>query len=167
MVRLWIVRHGIAEATAPRGDDGQRRLTAVGRARMQRAAMGLRALDVDPAVILTSPLPRASETAAIVAATIAPRTRPQVLEALIPGTPPADVLRALRPASHHRRVMLVGHEPGLSELAALLLTGSVEGLRVRLRKGGCIALALERLVPPAGVRLDWHLTPKQLRALAG
>ena len=163
---LWILRHGIAQERAAGVRDDLRRLTPQGRVLMRRAAEGLVALGVRPKAIFTSPLPRAAETAAIVAAALRGRVVPRTLEALGPGTPPADILHALRGVTRAQEVMLVGHEPTLGELAALLLTGSTEGLRVRLRKGGCLALSLEALFPPAGARLEWHTTPKQLRRLA-
>src|SRR4029453_3768149 len=51
--------HAIAEDTPAGGDDAARRLTPSGRRKMQAAVRGLRALGVEPAVILTSPLVRA------------------------------------------------------------------------------------------------------------
>jgi len=165
-VTLWIVRHGIAQERASGERDDLRRLTAPGRVRMRRAAEGLVALGVRPTAIFTSPLPRAAETAAIIAEALRGRVVPRTLEALGPGTPPVDVLHALRSLTRAQGVMLVGHEPTLGELAALLLTGSTEGLRVRLKKGGCLALSLESLFPPSGTCLEWHATPKQLRRLA-
>ena len=62
-------------------------------------------------------------------------------------------------------MMLVGHEPGLSRLASLVLTGSAERLAIDLKKGGCIAIELEKLVPPTGATLRWLLTARQLRRL--
>ncbi|MFN8543837.1 MAG: phosphohistidine phosphatase SixA [Candidatus Binatia bacterium] len=164
-MRLYILRHGIAEDAGPRGDDGARRLTPEGRAKMRRAAVGLKRLGVEPELILTSPLPRAAETAAIVAELLAPRVAPREVPALATGSAAAEVLRALRPFAQRRRLMLVGHEPTLSELASLLLTGSTDGLALRLKKGGCLAIALEHLVPRSGAALAWVLTPRQLRRL--
>ena len=69
---LYILRHGIAEDEAPKGDDGARRLTPRGRAKMRAVAAGMRALGLRYDVILTSPLVRAVETAAILADVYAP-----------------------------------------------------------------------------------------------
>jgi phosphohistidine phosphatase len=165
-VTVYLVRHGIAEDAPPGGDDRARRLTARGKAKMREAAAGLAALGVEPDVILTSPLPRAAETAAIVAKALGGRLEPEPLDALATGVTAPEVLRALRPFARHASVMLVGHEPTLSALAALLLTGSTEGAAFALRKGGVIALEVEQLLPPRGAMLVWMLTPRQLRRLA-
>jgi phosphohistidine phosphatase len=163
---LYVLRHGVAEEALPGGDDRARRLTARGRAKMQKAAAGLRALGVRPDVILTSPLPRAAETAAIVASVCGRDAGPQELPQLAPGTAPPEVVRALRPFARREHVMLVGHEPQLSELVAALLTGGMETIALDLRKGGCVAVELARLHPPAGAMLRWMLTPKQLRRIS-
>ena len=162
---LYLLRHGIAEDAAPGGDDRVRRLTPRGRARLAVAARGLLTLRIELDVILTSPLPRAAETAAIVAAAYQHGPSPRELPALAPGVPPAETLQALRQWSRHDRVMLVGHEPGLSRLASLVLTGSAERLAIDLKKAGCIAIEVEKLVPPAGAVLRWLLTARQLRRL--
>jgi phosphohistidine phosphatase len=161
---LYILRHGIAEEAGPGGDDRHRRLTAVGRARMHDAALGLARLDVELDTLLTSPLPRAAETAAIVAAVLRPKRDPREHPALATGIPATETLQALQTAAGRPSVMVVGHEPTLSELAALLLTGSTGGLHLSLKKGGCIALEVARLAP-RGATLRWMLAPHQLREL--
>jgi phosphohistidine phosphatase len=131
---------------------------------MQKATAGMRALGLEFDVILTSPLPRAAETAAIVAAVCGKEPAPRELAALAPGAA-ASIMPALRPFARRSHVMLVGHEPGLSQLASLLLTGSNGGMALDLKKGGCIAIELAKLTPPTGATLRWVLTPKQLRQL--
>jgi phosphohistidine phosphatase SixA len=59
--------------------------------------------------------------------------------------------------------MLVGHEPTLSRLAALLLTGSPDGAAIEMKKGTCVALEVGRLVPHGGAALAWLLPPRALR----
>ena len=161
---LYVLRHGIAEDPTPGGDDGRRRLTAAGRARMHDAALGLARLDLELDTMLTSPLPRAAETAAIVAEALGPAHGPHELAALATGVPATETLQALKPVAKRPSVMVVGHEPGLGQLAALLLTGSTDGLHLALKKGGCVALEVARLVP-RGATLRWMLTPRQLRDL--
>ena len=60
---VYLLRHGIAEEAPAGGDDRARRLTPRGRTRLAVAAQGLLALGIELDVILTSPLPRAAETA--------------------------------------------------------------------------------------------------------
>jgi phosphohistidine phosphatase len=165
-VILYLLRHAIAEDVAPGGDDGARRLTARGRSRMRTAAAGLRRLGFAVDAIVTSPLPRAAETAAIVVEALGGVPEPRELAALGQGLAPPAMLRALRPFGHHPRLLVVGHEPGLSGLAALVLTGSANGMTLDLRKGGCVAIELEQLLPPRSAMLRWALAPRQLRLLA-
>jgi len=161
---LYVLRHGIAEDPKPGTDDRRRRLTAVGRARMHDAALGLARLDLELDTMLTSPLPRAAETAAIVAEALGPAHGPRELDALAAGVPAAETLQALKPVAKRPSVMIVGHEPGLGQLAALLLTGATGGLHLVLKKGGCVALEVARLAP-RGATLRWMLAPRQLREL--
>jgi phosphohistidine phosphatase len=163
-VTLFLLRHGIAEDRTTDKPDRERTLTPRGRARMGRAAVGLRVLVERVDEIFTSPYPRAAETAAIAAATLAKGLKPRPLDALSHGTPPMEALRALRSMAKRERVMLVGHEPELSHLASLLLTGSIDGLRLDLKKGGCIAIAIRTLAPRVAT-LEWLATPRMLRKL--
>ena len=161
---LYLLRHGIAEDRVPGRPDRDRRLTARGRARMQRAAAGLRVLVGQVDAVLTSPFPRAAETAAIAAAAFPKSPKPRDLDALTPDASPMEALRILRAGVKGERVMLVGHEPGLSSLASLLLTGSLDGMRIALKKGGCLALAI-RTPAPRSATLAWLATPRALRRI--
>lgn len=164
-MRLYLLRHGIAEDSAPSGGDVARRLTQAGRSRMRTQAAGMRALGLTFEVILTSAAVRAAQTAEIVAAAWANGPAPRELDALAPGVPAAETLQALRPFLRRRSVLAVGHEPGLSRLAALVLTGSSDGLRIRLKKGGLIALDVQSFRPRTGAELRFLAAPKQMRAL--
>jgi phosphohistidine phosphatase len=161
-MRLFVIRHGIAEDAAPGGDDPSRVLTPRGRARVRQVAAGLRALGVRWDALVTSPLPRAAETATILAEVVG-GPAPQQLAALATGVGPPEMLRALRPFARHARVAIVGHEPGLSGLVALLLTGTPAGLHLDLKKAGAVALELDGLPPRSEPVLRWMMTPRQLR----
>lgn len=163
---VYVLRHGIAEDVSPTGEDAGRRLTPRGRARMQQIAAGLRRLGVAPAVILTSPLPRAAETAAIVGARLPDAPVPREVPALAAGVPAVEVLQALRLFARHRDLMVVGHQPTLGELVSLLLCGAPDGITVDLRKGGCAAVERSGLAPGGGAVLRWFLPPRVLRRLA-
>jgi len=164
-VTLYVVRHGIAEETGPGGDDRLRALTPAGRAKMRAGAAGLRRLGVTLDVLLTSPLVRAVETAAIVAEAYGGSPAPVELAALAAGVAPAETVRALRPYARSRDIALVGHEPGLSRMVALLTTGSADGLAVELKKGGVAAVDVDGIPAPGRGTLRWLVTPRQLRRL--
>ncbi|HLW72332.1 MAG TPA: phosphohistidine phosphatase SixA [Candidatus Binataceae bacterium] len=162
---LYLLRHAQAgEHLAGRADDA-RRLTLDGRKRMRQAAAGMRRLGLRFDAILTSPLPRAAETAAIVAKAYDGRPPPQLIEALACRVASADAITALTPLAAREHVMIVGHEPQLSAVASILLTGSPERLRIQLKKGGCLALDLSSGLEAGRAELLWLLTQRQLRRL--
>ena len=89
---LYVVRHALAEEAAAGGDDA-RHLTDVGRKRTQKAAAGIRALAIELDVILTSPVARAAETAAIIAEAAVKAGVPVTLS--LDGGEPVDAGSAL------------------------------------------------------------------------
>jgi phosphohistidine phosphatase len=159
-VQVYIVRHGEAEPIGAEGD-AVRRLTARGTLQARSAAAGLRALDVRLDHLLTSPLQRALETAALLAGELdapAPESR-----AVLDGRASADeILDEVADLAAEARVALVGHMPVLAELVALATAGAAPGL-------GTANVALvefaERPAPGAG-RLSWVRDPDQLGRLA-
>jgi len=132
---------------------------------MRAEAAGMQTLGLAFDVILTSPLARAAETAAIVATAFPKGTKPHEVTELA-GVPAPEMLRALGPYMRRGHVLAVGHEPGLSRLASLLLTGSSDALGMELKKGGLISIELHAARQGAGATLRWMLTPRQLRRLA-
>jgi phosphohistidine phosphatase len=161
---LYLVRHAIA---AERGDDwpddDQRPLTARGVARFEEAASGLSRLDVVVDEIFTSPLVRAKQTADILAAGVSGKPAVKVLDALSPGHAPASVLAQLARTARRRRIALVGHEPGLGELAAHLIGA---GRALEFKKGGVCRIDVESLTSRRAGALNWFVTPKVLRGLS-
>jgi phosphohistidine phosphatase len=161
---LYVLRHSEAEETAPGGGgDEARRLTSRGREKMRAAAAGMRSLGVKFEALLTSPLTRAQETADVVAAAWANEPPPQMLPALASGVAPAEAVAALVPFARYNGVMIVGHEPQLSGLVSLLLSGSSDLVHLRLRKGGCVALEVANRFERGGAELHWMATQRQLR----
>lgn len=112
--RFFLVRHGRAETSAPGGDEA-RRLTAGGRAAFAATAREL-APELSLRRILTSPLVRARETAALLAAaTGAPvEVEPRLASGASTGRQLLELGAALGPG-----VALVGHNPELAEAVAL------------------------------------------------
>lgn len=140
LATLYIGRHGVAEDGHPDhpGDDDQRRLTAEGAAetRLVYAAASRAGVVVD--AIWTSPLVRARETAAIAAEMLLPGTVPTVVEPLRLGARTADLVGALAGAEA-RRLLVVGHEPSLSELFGALLSRGSARVRVPRAGLGCVS----------------------------
>ena len=160
---LYLIRHGIA---AERGenypDDTKRPLTSEGIQKLRREGKALVALDVTFDVVLTSPLVRTRQTAETLASVF--RTAPPIInvQGLAPGGTHNAIVDELSRQHRRHHIAIVGHEPGLGELAARLM-----GLRRALEfKKGAICRIDVAALPPAGPgQLRWFLTPRILRKI--
>jgi phosphohistidine phosphatase len=166
-MKLYIVRHAIA---VPRGtpgmQDDDRPLTEEGIQKMRQAAAGLRNLDYVPELILSSPLPRARQTAEILLEAFGKDIKMKLLTALAPTAARRDLYPSIEAYEKKlKSLMLVGHQPSLGEIAGEIVWGSPEHF-IELKKGGACAIELERVGdPPKGVLLSL-LTPSILRRVA-
>jgi phosphohistidine phosphatase len=166
-MNLYLLRHGVAvEPGAPGyARDADRPLTPKGRRKLKEIAKGLQALDICFDLILASPYVRARQTAELVAQALGLRRRLQFSDALVPGSS----LKRLVELIHHLEpvpgeLLLVGHEPFLSDLISLLLSGQT-GLAITMKKAGLCKLALDALEAGRCATLEWLLAPKQLRLI--
>ncbi len=153
MTALYLLRH--ADATWPdwnRPDD-ERPLTKKGKKQMRRVAQALAKRGVRPAILFSSPLPRAHETAVIASGELGLDVN--VEPTLAPGFD-AEALRRLLETHAGQDLMLVGHEPDFSNLIEAL-TGGV----VVMPKAGIACIDLTGTSPPAG-ELRWLVSPKFL-----
>lgn len=164
---LYIMRHGIAVMRAPSTmmDDAKRPLTPEGRQKMRESAAGLAAAGIDFDWIASSPLARAMETAEIVSEALKSQPPVDTCEALRPGGAPEALVTFLAKRPNRRRVLLVGHEPDLSQLAARLI-GAGRNSNMPFKKGGCCHIAFSEFPPKTAGRLMWWLTPRLMRKLA-
>ena len=163
---VYLIRHAIADHRNPARwpDDAQRPLTAKGAVRFRSAARGLHRLVAAVDVVLASPYTRALETAEILhdEAGWPPPERCPALEAI---RAPDDALEILQERNDRSSAALVGHEPYLSTLASLLLTGREGALQLELKKGGVVLLELMGEPGPGRAVLRWSVSPKILRSL--
>jgi len=160
---LYLIRHAIA---AERGeewpDDDKRPLTDEGIARMRKAARGLARLGVPVDVVFTSPLARARQTAEIVVAVLDARPSIVAIDSLAPGASYAALMADLEKHGRKSRFVLVGHEPGLGELAGRLI-GSRHA--IEFKKGAIARIDLDQIPPGGPGHLRWFVTPRILRAI--
>jgi phosphohistidine phosphatase len=157
------MRHGPAEEHADSGMDSDRALTASGRDRVRGVAKLLLELDEQPLQVVTSPLVRAVQTAEIIALVTKLGDREgnvQVRRELSPGGGGGAALVATLASAGGKRVMLVGHEPDLSELTASLLPRVAKGTPEPFEK----AMVVGFYVGPSGdhSRLRFVLDPRAL-----
>ncbi len=161
---LYILRHAIAE---PRGApgierDSDRPLSEKGKQKMRQIARGMKALDLAFDLILTSPYLRARQTAEIVATEFSAEKKLELSPHLEFAGDPVELLEKLR--SEHpsvESVLLVGHEPYLSELVSVLISGD-ERTEVVMKKGGLCKLTVEELSYGQCATLEWLMAPRQL-----
>jgi phosphohistidine phosphatase len=162
---LYLIRHGIAvDREAPNcPPDTERPLTPKGIKRTHAAALGLRALDVKPNAVLTSPWLRAVQTAEIFCETMGYSAKKIIRTDTLKGTSsPADLLRELQ-MMKGRTVLCFGHEPHLHLVIGHVLHTSAK--IAELKKAGAALLELERVSPPQG-RLLALYPASTLRLLA-
>jgi phosphohistidine phosphatase SixA len=164
--RVYLMRHGQTEPQeqvhARAGLAGP--LTAEGRKRISEIAAGLVKVGFSADGILTSPRRPALETAQIVGRVLQPNVAVEPCEALLPEGSLDDAVRFIHRRPEMRRILVVGHEPALSRLAARLMDSS-EDANLKLKKGGCCLLSFENLPSPGHGRLVWWLPPRLLRKL--
>jgi phosphohistidine phosphatase len=169
MTELYILRHGIAvEPGTPGIPDDERPLTPKGLRRMHQVARGLQRLDLRLDRIVTSPLPRASATAEIVADELDASDLLETADVLRSGSDARAIRDWLRERTEDR-LMIVGHDPSLTDLVTLLVLGVTNGPRTQvceLKKGGIAAL---RPSAASADRFDlvWAATPRLIRRLSG
>jgi phosphohistidine phosphatase len=157
-VRCYFLRHGVAaDAQQWTGDDDERPLTKEGERRMEREAKTLAALDLDIEAIVTSPLLRAKQTAAIVAAALGLRDRVTEDARLGFGFDESALAAILNERARADTVLLVGHEPSMSATIGAL----VGAARIVLKKGGLAGIDFPDETCSAGV-LVWLVPPKIL-----
>jgi phosphohistidine phosphatase len=165
MQRLYLLRHGIAVPSgSPDFPDDERPLTRKGEQRVRRVAYGLKHLDLKIDKIVSSPLPRAFRTAEIVARVLGDPDLLEASEALSAQESPSAIAEWLKTRTEDR-LMLVGHNPSLSDLIGLLVTGHAERKLYELRRAGMAALS-----PCVGddsrMTIDWLARPRLIRRLA-
>ena len=163
---LFLVRHAHA-VTAE--EDPARPLSGRGWEDARRVAAFLRSTTTfRPAQIWHSPLRRASQTAHALVSGIDPEALLVETDGLLPDDDPEGMAQRLSryPTDHH--LALVGHDPHLSALGSLLVSGRAYPERFILRKGAVLALERsDRVHKRSGLprwQVRWHLSPELLPA---
>jgi phosphohistidine phosphatase len=161
-MNLYILRHGLAvvHGHPDYESDADRPLTPEGEAKLSLITKAMEALDLSFDVIVSSPFVRARQTAEIVAEAF--KVKLQFSETLIPGGSAKQLIEFInRLAPPWQDIMVVGHEPYLSELISLLVSGNPD-FSINLKKGGLCKLSASSLKHGRCATLEWLLTPKQM-----
>lgn len=163
---VYILRHGKAQAHGHPVGDGARDLTLSGRYEVSQVGDAIKRLVPGLDVVATSPLVRARRTAQIVAKRMG-LAKPAVWDELKPESHLGLLYGRLADIDFDSKVMLVGHEPHLTQFVGSVITGGGDGrCGLTLRKPGLARLAV-RTAAPDRVEGDllWLIPPRVLRLL--
>src|SRR6266567_1894462 len=149
-MELYFLRHGEADWPDWKKSDDERPLTKRGKKQMRDVARFLDHLKVRPDLIVTSPLPRAAQTAEIAADYLKAKLRKD--ESLAPGFAMSK-LRTVVKRHHAKALMLVGHEPDFTTVIS-----GLTGASLKLSKAGVALLDVDPESEEG--KLLWLFPPK-------
>jgi phosphohistidine phosphatase len=159
---IYFLRHANAgeHLSNPKKDD-QRALDKIGIEQCGYVGRALVALDVQVDGVISSPLKRASQTASLVGNELSYEGKLQFEDALLPAASFPEFRKLLGKYAKCESLMVVGHNPNLSEfLGRAISEGGCEA-QVDLKKGAVAKVEMGR----HSAALQWCLTPKVLREL--
>ena len=159
MKTLYLVRHGIAESFSSTGQDSGRRLTPEGRSQVEAMGAALQRRSILPSVIVASPFARAVETAGILARQMNYTGTIDNDKRLVPSSSMQELQAIITEFRAVDELMLVGHEPWMSEAVGTLAAGAI--VQIAFRPGSVCCISMERSYP-AGGSLLWFLPPDLL-----
>jgi phosphohistidine phosphatase len=152
-MQLYFLRHGEADWPRWTRPDDERPLTDFGKKEARQVAKLLDRLKVKPNAVVTSPLPRASQTAEVAAQQLKTKLRQD--KALEPGFGISE-LRTLLKRHSSKILMLVGHEPDFTSVISALT-----GASLKLSKSGVVLVDFDPETEKG--RLLWLFPPKFAR----
>lgn len=158
---IYFLRHASAgePVTSPK-KDAKRALDETGVQQCGDVGRALAALEVQVEAIISSPLKRAAQTASLVGNEIGYEGKLQFEEALRPEAGFADFRSLLDKYRKHEAILVVGHNPNLSEFLGRTISPSECEAGVELKKGAIARVEVRR----NGATLHWCITPRVLRA---
>jgi phosphohistidine phosphatase len=158
---LLLIRHAqAAEQNDQRyPDDTLRPLVPKGRKIQRRVTRELRKHKTIPQRVFSSPWKRAWQTARIVIDELdLPKSARFPCAALAVPPDLAELAQQVGVVAPEETIALVGHEPWMSELASLLLTGKTAGVAIDFAKSGIMGIAAEEISAGSGM-LRFYLRP--------
>jgi phosphohistidine phosphatase len=161
-MNIYFLRHASAGShKANLAADERRPLDTEGIDQCGSIGRALAAMEVKVDGVVSSPLKRAVQTAELVAREIGYDDKIEPSDALRPDADYRAFQQLLQSHANKDELMVVGHNPSLSEFLSLLISDGASHHAVELRKG---AIAK---VPIGGnsTSLQWCLTPKAVRTI--
>src|ERR1700721_200450 len=159
---LYFLRHASAgDHVANPKKEEKRALDKEGIEQCGYVGRALAALDVQVDAIVSSPLKRCTQTASLVGNELGYEGKLQIDPGLRPEAGLADFRKLLEKYSRLESIMVVGHNPNLSQFLGTVISESGCEASVELKKGAVAKVEMRR----TSGSLQWCLTPKILRAL--
>jgi phosphohistidine phosphatase len=163
-MNLFVLRHASAGVRRPNPVlDLKRPLDKDGKNQCLQLAHVLNAMKISFDLVVSSPLKRSMQTAQLVATETGYEQKIMLSPALSPAATFRQFQRLVRECSSSENVLVVGHNPNLTQFLGQLLAGPTETSipGIRLRKGSIARISLQR--GPAV--LQYLLDPRIVRAL--
>lgn len=159
---IYFLRHASAgqKRTNPSTDE-KRPLDKDGVVQCRYIGTLLASMDVHVDAMLSSPLKRATQTASLVGNEIGFDGKLQICEALRPDATFDDFRDLLRVCEKYESIMVVGHNPTLTEFISQIVTNRATKKSIEMKKGGVarVDYSTKRAV------LNWSVTPRMAKAL--
>lgn len=166
-MELYILRHGKAqEHTQNRASDAKRQLTETGRKEIECIAKAMKNLELKTDEIISSPLIRAIQTAEISLKHITNKKKSiTIWNELKPEIETVKTIKKLITLKSTSSVLLVGHEPHLTNMIGLIISDNPINLNISLKKGGLVHIRCNPNKTKMSGSLRSMMTPKQLKKL--
>jgi phosphohistidine phosphatase len=159
---VYFLRHASAGQTLTSAKkDEKRGLDKDGIEQCGYIGRALAALGVQVEAIVSSPLKRSTQTAALVGNEMGHEGKLLTESALRPQAGFAEFQKMLEKYARQDAILLVGHNPNLSEFLGRVITGNGNEAVIELKKGAVAKVEMRR---SAG-SLSWCITPRILRTL--
>ena len=159
---LYFLRHASAgeHFVNPKKDE-KRPLDKEGIEQSGSVGRALAALQVQVDVMVSSPLKRCTQTASLVANELGFEGKIQLDAALRPEGTLADFRKLLEKHANQEAVMVVGHNPNLSQFLGSVISESGCEASIELKKGAVAKVEMRRTFGT----MQWCVTPKVLRSI--
>ena len=159
---IYFLRHASANHYDPTADDEKRPIDKTGEQQSHDVGRALAALDIKLDAIISSSLMRAMQTAEIVAAELGHKEKIVADAALRPEASYRQFEPLLARYAKRSAIMVVGHNPSMTEFLLRILSGGDASAFLDLKKG---AVAKVERVGREPAVLKWCVTPKVVRAI--
>jgi|SRR5579862_1344819 len=159
---IYFLRHASAgESLINPKKDEKRALDKEGIEQCGYVGRALTALEAQVDVIISSPLKRSTQTASLVGNEMGYEGKLQIEAALRPQATFADFRKMLEKYARQESIMVVGHNPNLSQFLGAVMSESGCEASIDLKKGAVARVEMRR----SSGTLQWCITPKILRTL--